>query len=222
VIEVEYYAQDVYRALDIPSTSGAVVLSRVVPVGGGEYLLYGSATADVRSIADSLVDAMPYWEDLTFIDCEDDWWTFEIRICDDPVVSTLALEGGTIAKTEIRDGEAHMTHHLPPSADVGRLIETVRETYPWLDLVKRSQVTRETARDHPTPRDLTANLTKRQRSALEAAFYAGYFQWPRNTTGEEVADALGIASPTFHQHLRKAEQKIFSALLSPPATGVSV
>jgi predicted DNA binding protein len=61
---------------------------------------------------------------------------------------------------------------------------------------------------------LTAELTERQHQALEAAFHSGFFEWPRESTGEDVAASLGVAPPTFHQHLRKAERKVFDHLLS--------
>ncbi|WP_242492963.1 helix-turn-helix domain-containing protein [Halogeometricum borinquense] len=75
-----------------------------------------------------------------------------------------------------------------------------------------------TRRDNTTnriQRVLRNQLTERQRTALEAAYHAGFFQWPRETTGEGVAESLGVSPPTFHQHLRKAEQKVFDHLLSP-------
>jgi predicted DNA binding protein len=56
-------------------------------------------------------------------------------------------------------------------------------------------------------------LTERQRSVLEAAFYGGYFEWPRSVSGKEVASSLGVAPPTFSQHIRKAERKILGLLL---------
>jgi predicted DNA binding protein len=57
-------------------------------------------------------------------------------------------------------------------------------------------------------------LTDRQQSAFEAAYGAGFFEWPREATGEEVADSLWVAPPTFHQHLRKGQRRVFESLLS--------
>lgn len=59
------------------------------------------------------------------------------------------------------------------------------------------------------------NLTERQRESLEAAYRSGYFDWPRESTAAEVADSLGIDRSTFHAHLRKAEQCLFSTLIDP-------
>lgn len=56
-------------------------------------------------------------------------------------------------------------------------------------------------------------LTDRQQEALEAAYRAGYFDWPRESTAEEVADVLDISPPTLHAHLRKAEGQLFADLI---------
>jgi predicted DNA binding protein len=40
------------------------------------------------------------------------------------------------------------------------------------------------------------------------AYYEGYFDWPRHKTGEEIATDMGVAGPTFHQHIRKGIHRI--------------
>jgi PAS domain S-box-containing protein len=54
---------------------------------------------------------------------------------------------------------------------------------------------------------------------LETAYHAGFFEWPRDSSGEELADALGIAPATFTQHLRTAERKLLDALFEELPTG---
>lgn len=44
------------------------------------------------------------------------------------------------------------------------------------------------------------------------AYRAGYFDWPRESTAEEVADRMDISSPTFHYHLRRSEETLLSGL----------
>jgi predicted DNA binding protein len=56
------------------------------------------------------------------------------------------------------------------------------------------------------------SLTDRQLEVLEAAYRGGYFRWPRDATAEEVAESLGISSPTLHKHLRHGEARVFEAL----------
>lgn len=56
-------------------------------------------------------------------------------------------------------------------------------------------------------------LSDRQREAVVTAFTHGYYDHPRETTHEELADRMGCAPNTVSDHLQKAERKIVSALL---------
>jgi predicted DNA binding protein len=58
-------------------------------------------------------------------------------------------------------------------------------------------------------------LTERQRTAIELAYFAGFFEWPRVSSGEDIAESMGVSAPTFHQHARKAQRKVFQALFDP-------
>ncbi|MFB6297588.1 MAG: helix-turn-helix domain-containing protein [Salinirussus sp.] len=57
-------------------------------------------------------------------------------------------------------------------------------------------------------------LSDRQYEAVQAALEMGYFEWPRETDIEAVADALGVAHPTALEHLRKAQQKLLRQALN--------
>ncbi|MFC6793206.1 helix-turn-helix domain-containing protein [Halobaculum halobium] len=60
---------------------------------------------------------------------------------------------------------------------------------------------------------LREELTDRQWESLETAYSAGYFEWPREVSGEEVAALIGVSQPTFNKHLRVAERSAFRLLL---------
>ncbi|PSQ51816.1 hypothetical protein BRD20_09415 [Halobacteriales archaeon SW_8_65_20] len=36
------------------------------------------------------------------------------------------------------------------------------------------------------------------------AYNAGFFEWPRELSGDEMAELLDVSAPTFHQHRRAA------------------
>jgi predicted DNA binding protein len=57
-------------------------------------------------------------------------------------------------------------------------------------------------------------LTDRQREVVETAVEMGYFEYPRDASATEVADALGIDVSTFAEHLALAQSKLFDGLLS--------
>jgi len=68
--------------------------------------------------------------------------------------------------------------------------------------------------------DSGVRLTDRQREVIERALEAGYFEWPREVTTEELAAQLDITRATLLEHLRKAESKLLTdALDSASAAG---
>ncbi|THE63155.1 HTH domain-containing protein [Salinadaptatus halalkaliphilus] len=55
-------------------------------------------------------------------------------------------------------------------------------------------------------------MTNRQQDALELAYRSGYYEAPRQISGEELAEELNISSGTFYQHLRRAHQNLIDAV----------
>jgi predicted DNA binding protein len=114
-------------------------------------------------------------------------------------------------------GSATLTVAVAPSVDVRALVERGQATFD-LRLAAKQDVP---ASRQPAPnlrRALDDSLTDRQRAALHAAYHGGYFEWPRGSTAEELAEAMDISSPTFHQHLRAAQRKLLSAFLDAADT----
>ncbi len=55
-------------------------------------------------------------------------------------------------------------------------------------------------------------LSPRQREAVEVALALGYYDVPRESTIDDIADELDCATATAAEHLRKAESKVVSSL----------
>jgi PAS domain S-box-containing protein len=226
VVELEFRVRDIFDTLGLDGDqSGRIRIDHTIPLGDEEFLVYGTVTPDAVDDLEALVGSVPHWEDLT-LDREDEdtdaegEFGFELRVSEPPVLSVLASMGGAIEEAVIEDGDYRMTLHVSPNVEVRQIVNVVQEAYPTAEMMTRRRIIR--ADDGaPRPRDvLTADLTERQRAALEAAYRAGFFEWPRDASGEDVADSLGVTPPTFHQHLRTAEAKILDSLLSehaPPA-----
>jgi len=216
LVEVEFRIRDVFETLGVDGgTDRRITLDQTVPLSDGEYLVYGTATEDSEDLVADLVAAQPHWRDLSYVDGAPG--KFEVTLDEPPVLTTVASLGGRVDEAVIEDGDYHMTIHLSPGVDVRQVIDTVREVYPNAEFVTRRQISRAEDADDEIRDVLTDDLTDRQWAALEAAHYAGFFEWPRENSGEEVAASLGIAAPTFHQHVRAAERKVFASLLGGAA-----
>ena len=146
----------------------------------------------------------------------EDGGLLEWRPTGEALLGTLVDHGTNVTAVRADGGTARYEFEVASGAEVRSLLDSVTGQYhDTRVLSKRERAALPEAAD-PLPEDRLADLTERQREALEAAYRAGYFEWPRDSDAEEVAEALDISSPTLHSHLRKAERSLLAALFDPP------
>jgi predicted DNA binding protein len=117
-----------------------------------------------------------------------------------------AAHHGVVLRTPIvyRDGAMH----LRAIGDPGQLQRTIDRGPTGMTVTVEEVGTFRGGLDTPH-----ADLTDRQREALETAAELGYYEMPRGATHEDVADALGCAPQTASDHLQKAEAAVVRATL---------
>ncbi|WP_324664625.1 GAF domain-containing protein [Haloarcula sediminis] len=214
VTELGFHLGDIGSVLGIDDVSGTVTIEDAIPVTDGEYLLYGTVSRDGTDLLSAIADRQDHWEGVEIHDRDtDEELRFEAPLRDPPLLTALANTGGVLVEAGIEGGNYHMTLQFPPSGDVRSVTETIQAVYPDAEMLTRRQTTREGTQASTVVRKIGAELTERQSVVLRTAYHAGFFEWPRTVSGEDVADSLDIAPPTFHQHLRKAEKHVFDALV---------
>ena len=130
-----------------------------------------------------------------------------------PTVPTTLLSCGTVPIDVIATGNQTVaTLRVPHDQDVRTILDRIRALYPGSELrARRDQ--RQTDERHAV-RAFENDLTERQREVLLLAYESGFFESPRETTGVELGEQLGISQPTVTHHLREGQRRLLAALLN--------
>jgi predicted DNA binding protein len=139
----------------------------------------------------------------------DDGTLFEVAVTGN-TATALFESGAKPTEFVAESGSADITIEAPPSVDVETVVEAFESE---TELVAKRDVGRATRTASDFREAVGAELTDRQRSVLQAAYHAGYFDRPRDSTAEELADALGVSSATVHYHLRRAQAALVAEFL---------
>jgi predicted DNA binding protein/PAS domain-containing protein len=185
-------------------------LDGFVPATEGEFLGYLSTDATDESTVDGAtgVDTAedhPGVSEVRVLSA-DGGTTLEVRADEGMLAHPLMEAGANVTDATATDGRCDLSVELSPDANVRAVVDRVCEEFPETELTAKREG--EPTEEESLPDE--TDMTDRQREALEAAFRAGYFDWPRESTAEEVAESLDISSPTLHSHLRKAEGRLVS------------
>ena len=172
------------------TTSSGRPDARALRTAGGEVV-------DVHSVLDADIDGS----------------VAELSVVNPAFRSILTDHGGELLSLSVDENLATVTVEVGQEALAQSFVDAVETTFERVELssYRRRKHRAETQRGFVA--DLRAEVTDRQYAALARAYTAGYFEWPHETTGEEIADAMGIGRSTFHQHLRVAQRKLAGAIV---------
>ncbi|TMT86945.1 PAS domain S-box protein [Haloterrigena sp. H1] len=156
-------------------------------------------------------------EECRLIDDGEEHCTIELRLTRSGV-RTLANHGATIRDVTIENGVGICLVEVSQETDIREIAEALTDIYEKAELAARREVDRtvRTAAERRTR--ILDELTDRQLTTLRLAYYGGFFDWPRKSTGEEIAEAMNISAPTMHQHLRKGLKSILGEFFEDSAS----
>lgn len=140
-----------------------------------------------------------------------------VRVTPDrPSLAALAAHhGGVLRTAHASPTEGRASLELPAGAEVRTVVEAINNAYPGTELLAQRERERTSTRGLEFRDSFDESLTDRQREVLETAYHAGFFEWPRASSASDVAALLGVSPPTFHEHLRRAEEKLLTAYFDP-------
>ncbi len=191
----------------------SVELAEILPRGPEEYAEF----FEIRGCDASRIETLLEAHDSAEGRCLREYDTgalFEFRILGTCPAVTLADLGALPQTVRASDGTGRIVAEVPRGTDTSVVIDD------FLGRIWEAEFVAKRETDAIAPplsgitvrQDLRSRLTERQYEVLESAFEAGYYDWPREASGEAVAAELGISSPTFSQHIQAAERTLLTML----------
>ncbi|MHB9287853.1 bacterio-opsin activator domain-containing protein [Halobacteriales archaeon Cl-PHB] len=176
---------------------------------GGVRLFVSLDGTDAETAREAVVDLVSVSEAQVIGDREVGG-VLRLELADAFLAEGLADHGAVLQRVVADADGARLTVQVPESVDVRAIGDLVGRAFADAALVSKQP------RDHVTPNDLSAEfydrLTDRQLEVIQAAYYGGYFESPRESTGEDIAAALDISPPAFYRHARTVQRKLFDVL----------
>ncbi|MDF9744014.1 helix-turn-helix domain-containing protein [Natrinema salsiterrestre] len=186
-------------------------LAEMLPRGDGEYAEFFTVTdgeperiADIARTHESV--------DTRLLSGGESGAFLEFRVSEACPAVTLAELGALPQVVRAEGGTGRIVAEVPSQCDAVAITDSFIDRVPEADFTAKREINSLTTPFSQTGfrRELRARLTERQREVLEAALEAGYYEWPRDCSGEAVAAELGITSPTFSEHIHAAERKLLT------------
>jgi len=175
--------------------------------------LFFEVQDDAPETVVSVAEAHDDIEDATVVRAAEnrDSGLVRLSIGNSPLIDALVEFGGTITDASAVNGSGRVTVQLSKDADPRTFVDEFESRVPGATLKSYQDDKRPQRTNQEFVAEVNSLLTDRQRDALQTAYASGFFRWPRQASGDEVADVMGITRATFHQHLRAAERKLLDA-----------
>jgi PAS domain S-box-containing protein len=194
-----------------------IAVDEVVALSDGTSLEYVTATGFPAKPLSDVIRRSDAVHDVRLLRSTDDGCRLEVHAASPTIAAVFDELGGAVISLVENpvDGSPTLTAELPGDVDPRTAMQAARQVYPDVELDAQEL--------RYSPRMLynivSEALTDRKFAVLQAAYHSGYFETPRRSSGDELAEQLGITRQTFNQHLRKAEQTVFEQLFEASAEG---
>ncbi|MFB6179542.1 MAG: PAS domain S-box protein [Halorientalis sp.] len=190
--------------------------------GGSETRLFFSVTGAQADVIEGILEQFVSVTDYRTITTTEDGGHFEVTLSDGLITSTLVPHSVSLRSMVAEAGTLEMVVDVPRETDIREFIELLEERYQTAELIARRDIERSIGTKADLVESLLDSMSERQREALTTAYYSGFFEWPRETTGQEVATMLDVSQPTINRHLRLAQRSLLDQLFDTEHTTPTV
>lgn len=190
----------------------------------GSYVFVTVEDASAKDVAEAASQLVAI-DEVQQISADGEGSVLRLRLTQPFLALELADHGAVFREATADPTTTTLVIDVPKSIDIRTITQLVRETFSNVEL--RAKQTLDQATEHNLYSKFLDKLTERQLEVIQTAYYSGFFESPRESTGEDVAETLGISPPAFYKHARTVQRKLFATLfdensLSVPASVVEL
>lgn len=211
-LEFEITGVDDFFSRLAASDLGGVVIRSVIPQGDGSTTAFFALSEGTTEEVSAVIDQSPDVSNHALISEDDDSKLFRCTLTGSTMVTRVADHGGHPRSIQAQENGCRFIVAVPQSTDVRAFSDRLEESGYDVKLVARRERDGKRSVTGPLNERIEKQLTDRQREVLRSAYFSGYFDWPRVSSGQEIADAIGIDQSTLQQHLRAGQRHVFEAL----------
>jgi PAS domain S-box-containing protein len=175
----------------------------------GNYVFVTVEGTAIASAADAAADTVGI-DDVQRISEGPDGGVLRLGLTRPFLALELADHGAVVREATADAASTTLTVDVPDGIDVRTITRLVDGAFAGVEL--RSKQTLDRAAESDVFEQFLAALTDRQLEVVQTAYYSGFFESPRENSGEDVAATLGISPPAFYQHVRTVQRKLFTSL----------
>ncbi len=172
---------------------------------------------DPSTFIEAVLDE-PAIQDATVITDDGSATRVEVTVASGSVFHKVVHLEGVLQSLDLTSGGGTLGLEAPPDADIDAIVDVLQSTDESVEFLSKTRRDRPVTTAAEMATMIEDRLTERQYEVFKTAYYGGYFEQPRDSTIEELADNMDISGATFNHHLRHAQRKLADELF---ATGES-
>jgi predicted DNA binding protein len=175
----------------------------------GRYVFVTVRDAAVDDVVDAATESTAV-DDVRRISTGRDGGVVRLELAGPFLAPELADHGVVFREATAEPETTSLAVDVPDGIDVRNVSQLVRRTFAGAELRSKRTLSGTDRRDLRST--VVDRLTDRQLEVVRTAYYSGFFESPRERTGEEIAETLGFSPAAFYRHVRTVQRKLFTAL----------
>ena len=199
------------------AVDGTVTFESATARADGPHRVYVSVKCDGedseewRAVIEGVAETTPLIHSYKHITTRDDAEVYSV-VGDISFFHQVLDRSGTLMEMTATGDKAEILVELPRYASVKSFVSMVEGEYDDVQVLSTRTKEKEFRTESGFKGELKEELTERQLETLQTAYYSGYFDSPRESTGQDLAEQLDVTQPTVTENIKAGQSKLLSLL----------